>query len=102
MSFLLRKRGISVSGAGAAAAYVLCQYCIFKFLALLLSLGENAKLGLLLMGILLFMDYQQMLGLGNRPAIKLTIKTGIVYLLVAGLFIALAGGGLLYYAYTQI
>ena len=102
MSFLLRKRGISVSGAAAAAAYVLCQYCIFKFLALLLSLGENAKLGLLLMGVLLFVDYQQMLGLGNRPAIKLTIKTGIVYLLVAGLFIALAGGGLLYYAYTQI
>lgn len=102
MSFLLRKRGISVSGAAAAAAYVLCQYCIFKFLALLLSLGENAKLGLLLMGILLFMDYQQMLGLGNRPAIKLTIKTGIVYLLVAGLFVVLAGGGLLYYAYTQI
>ena len=102
MSLLLRKRGISVSGAAAAAAYVLCQYCIFKFLALLLSFGENAKLGLLLMGILLFVDYQQMLSLGNRQAIKLTIKTGIVYLLVIGLFYALVGGGLLYYAYTQI
>ena len=102
MSLLLRKRGISVSGAAAAAAYVLCQYCIFKFLALLLSFGENAKLGLLLMGVLLFVDYQQMLGLGNRQAIKLTIKTGIVYLLVAGFFIALVGGGLLFYSYTQI
>lgn len=102
MSLLLRKRGISVSGAAAAAAYVLCQYCIFKFLAVLLSFGENAKLGLLLMGVLLFVDYQQMLGLGNRQAIKLTIKTGIVYLLVAGFFIALVGGGLLFYSYTQI
>ena len=101
-AFVFGLSAAGFSGAAAAAAYVLCQYCIFKFLALLLSLGENAKLGLLLMGILLFMDYQQMLGLGNRPAIKLTIKTGIVYLLVAGLFIALAGGGLLYYAYTQI
>ena len=102
MSLLLRKRGISVSGAAAASAYVLCQYCIFKFLALLLSLGENAKLGILLMGILLFVDYQQMLGLGNRQAIKLTIKTGIVYLLIMGLLITLVGVGLMIYAYTQI
>lgn len=102
LSLLLRKRGVSVSGAAAAAAFILCQYCIFKFLALLLSFGEKAELGLLLMGILLFIDYRQMLGLGNRQAVKLTIKTGIVYLLVAGLFFALVGGGLLYCAYTQI
>ena len=102
LSLLLRKRGVSVSGAAAAAAFILCQYCIFKFLALLLSFGEKAELGLLLMGILLFIDYRQMLGLGNRQAVKLTIKTGIVYLLVAGFFYALVGGGLLYYAYTQI
>ncbi len=102
LSLLLRKRGVSVSGAAAASAYVLCQYCIFKFLALLLSFGEKAELGLLLMGILLFIDYRQMLGIGNRQAVKLTIKTGIVYLLVAGLFFALIGGGLLFYAYTQI
>ena len=102
LALLLRKRGVSVSGAAAAAAFILCQYCIFKFLALLLSFGEKAELGLLLMGILLFIDYRQMLGLGKRKALKLTIKTGIVYLLVAGLFFALVGGGLLYYAYTQI
>ena len=102
LSLLLRKRGVSVSGAAAAAAFILCQYCIFKFLALLLSFGEKAELGLLLMGILLFIDYRQMLGLGKRKALKLTVKTGIVYLLVAGLFYLLVGGGLLYYAYTQI
>ena len=102
MALLLRKHGVSVSGAAAAAAFILCQYCIFKFLALLLSFGEKAELGLLLMGILLFIDYRQMLGLGKRKALKLTIKTGIVYLLVAGLFYLLVGGGLLYYAYTQI
>ena len=102
MSLLLRKRGISVSGAAAAAAFVLCQYCLFKFLALLLSFGEKAELGLILMGILLFIDYRQMLGIGKRKALKLTIKTGIVYLLVAGLFFLLLGGGLLFYAYTQV
>lgn len=102
LSLLLRKHGISVSGAAAAAAFILCQYCIFKFLALLLSFGEKAELGLLLIGILLFIDYRQMLCLGKRKALKLTVKTGIVYLLVAGLFYLLVGGGLLYYAYTQI
>ena len=102
MSFLLRKRGISVSGAAAASAYVLCQYCIFKFLALLISSGENTHLGILLIGILLFVDYQQMLTLSNRQALKLTIKTGIVYLLIWGLFGMLLGCGLLYYTYTQI
>lgn len=102
LSLVLRKRDVSVSGAAAAAAFILCQYCIFKFLALLLSFGESAELGLLLMGFLLFIDYRQMLGLGNRQALKLTVKTGIVFLLVAGLFFTLIGGGLLYYAYTQI
>ena len=102
MSFLLRKWGISVSGAAAAAAYVLCQYCIFEFLALLLSFGESTKLGLLLIGILLFIDYRQMLALSNRQAFKLTIKTGFVYVLIFCLFALLFGGGLLYYAYTQI
>ena len=102
LSILLRKRGISISGAAAAAAYILCQYCIFKFLALLLSFGESTELGLLLIGILLFIDYRQMLTLSNRQALKLTIKTGIVYLLIIGLFGIIVGGGLLYYAYTQI
>lgn len=80
MAFLLRKRGVNVSGAAAASAYVLCQYCIFMFLALILSFGGNTDLGILLMGVLLFIDYQQMLGLGTKPAIWLTVKTGLVYL----------------------
>ena len=101
MSFLLRKYGISVSGAAAASAYVLCQYCIFKFLALLLSLGENAKLGILLTGILLFIDYRQMLAIGKRKAVKLTIKTGLFVLLVALLLGIIVTGGLLTYAYFK-
>ena len=40
--------------------------------------------------------------MGEGQALKLTVKTGIVYLLVAGMFYLLVGGGLLYYAYTQI
>ena len=87
MVWLLRKKhSISVSGAAAASAYVLCQFCVFMFLVLLLTFGKSSDLGILVMGILLFIDYRQWLGLDNKPALKLTIKTGLIYLLVTILF----------------
>jgi hypothetical protein len=87
MVWLLRKKhNVSVSGAAAASAYVLCQFCVFMFLALLVTFGKSADLGVFVMGILLFIDYRQWLGLGNRPALKLIIKTGLIYLLVTILF----------------
>lgn len=98
MSLLLRKRGISVSGAAAASAYVLCQYCIFMFLALLLSFGRSAELGLLLMAVLLFIDYRQWLGIDWRTDLKLTVKTGLLYVLFAVLFFCLLGTGMILYA----
>ena len=91
MAILLRKYQVSVSGAAAASAYVLCQFCIFMFLALILSFGQKTELGILLMGILLFIDYRQMLGIKKKPAFWLTVKTGLVYLGFAILFYLLLG-----------
>lgn len=92
MSLLLRKKyEVSVSGAAAASAYVLCQFCVYMFLALLVTLGRSSKLGILIMGILLFIDYRQWLQVGNRKALGLTVKTGLVYLVAAGLFYLLLG-----------
>ena len=91
MAILLRKYQVSVSGAAAASAYVLCQFCIFMFLALILSVGQKTELGILLMGILLFIDYRQMLGIKKKPAFWLTVKTGLVYLGFAILFYLLLG-----------
>lgn len=85
LALLLRKRKLSGSGAAAASAYILCQYCIFMFLALLITWGSSFKLGVFLMGILLFIDYRQMFGVNNRDAFRLTLKTGLLYL---GLLIA--------------
>lgn len=98
MAILLRRHGISVSGAAAASGFVLCQYCIFMFLALLLSLGRNTDLGLLLMAVLLFIDYRQLLGIANKPALRLTIRTGLLYLIFLVLFYLLVGGGLVVFA----
>ena len=87
MVWLLRKKyEVSVSGAAAASAYVLCQFCVFMFLALLLTFGRSTDLGVFVMGILLFIDYRQWLGIGNKQALKLTINTGLIYLLITILF----------------
>jgi hypothetical protein len=102
MAFLLRKRGVSVSGAAAASAYVLCQFCIFEFLALLLSFGNNSNLDTLVMGALLFIDYRQMLGLKNRPAFWLTVKTGLVYILIEIIFYTLLAIGLVLFALARV
>lgn len=100
LALVLRKRKISFSGAAAASAYILCQYCIFMFLALLFSWGADSDLGVLLMGVLLFIDYRQMLGIGNRPAARLTVKTGLVYLLLVVAFYLLLTIGLIIFALT--
>ena len=87
MVWLLKKKyGMSVSGSAAASAFVLCQYSIFMFLALLVTFGRSSDLGVVLMGVLLFIDYRQLLKVGNREALGLTVKTGLVYLLVYILF----------------
>ena len=101
MAIVLRKYKISFSGAAAASAYVLCQFCIFMFLALILSFGKNTDLGLLLMGILIFIDYRQLLQVGNKKALRLTIKTGLYYLLFVILFYILIGGAIILYAVLQ-
>jgi len=102
MSILLRKYKVGSSGAAAASAYVLCQFCVFMFLALLVTLGKSAELGWLLIAVLLFIDYRQWLGAGNRQAFWLTIKTGLWYLLIWTLFYLLVGAALVLVAYFRM
>ena len=102
MVILLKKYRISASGAAAASAYVLCQFCIFMFLALLLSFGKSIDLSVLLTGILLFIDYRQWLGIGNRDAFWLTVKTGLLIALFRILFYLLVGGGMVLYAIYRV
>ena len=102
MAIVLRKYKLSFSGAAAASAYVLCQLCIFMFLALLLTTSHETKLGLLVMGILLLIDYRQMLHIKLKPAFWLTVKTGLFYLLIFILFYVILGSGLILFALTKV
>ena len=101
MAIVLKKYKISTSGAAAASAFILCQFCIFMFLALLLSFGKNSDLGLLLMGILLFIDYRQLLKVGNKKAFWLTVKTGWYYLLFLIIFYVLVWNAIILYAFIK-
>ena len=102
IAYLLRKYKMSVSGAAAASAYVLCQYCIFMFLALILSLNTDSSLWILLLGLLLFIDYRQMLGITNRQALILTVKTGLFYLGIKILFYILLTVFLIIFTITKL
>ena len=103
MVWLLKKKhGVSVSGAAAASGYVLCQFCVFMFLALLFSLGQKTEIGVIVMGILLFIDYRQWLGIKPWPAVKLAVGTGLVYALVSAIFYLLLSLALILYAILKV
>lgn len=102
MAILLRKYKISFTGAAATSAFVLCQFCAFMFLALLLTWGKHPSLSIPVMGILLLVDYHQMLGLSFRAALRLTIKTGFLILLLRVLFYLLIGSAAVLISYLQL
>ena len=83
MILILKKRGMGASACAAIAAYVLCQFCFFMFFSLFFSSKEQGEIGVGLMAILLTVDYRQLFGLGWKKSIRLTLKTGLFYVLAA-------------------
>lgn len=86
---LRKKYHISFSGAAAISAYILCQLCVFKMLWLIVTFGKRYDPSLLLCAILLVIDYHQLLGIPYKKAAKLTLKTGLLYVLYLFLLVFL-------------
>ena len=86
---LRKKYHISFSGAAAIAAYILCQLCVFKMLWLLVTFGKHSEPSILFCAILLVIDYHQLLGIPYKKACKLTLKTGLLYVLYLFLLVFL-------------
>ena len=84
-SIVLRKQGLGMSACAATSAYILCQFSFFMLFAVLATWGKSDKVGPLLMLLLLFVDYWQLLGVSKRKALSLAIRTGLFYI---ALFIA--------------
>ena len=82
MAIALRRYKLGMSAYAACSAYVLCQFCFFMLFALLLSWGKKASVGIILMGIVLTVDYHQLLGIKWSKSIGRTVATGFHYFLL--------------------
>ena len=101
MGLCLRKYKVSWSASAAAAAYVLCQFCFFMFFTVLLTWGKSTSAGIIVQSLILIVDYRQWLSLSWKKSIGRTIKTGILYFLIYGLFWVLLVAGILAVAWWQ-
>ena len=95
----LRKRKISFSGAAAISAYVMCQFCVVRFLVLLLTWKHQANVDLLIYAALLTLDYHQLLGLRIGKAFRLALRTGLRFVLYLTLLFILVIVGLSLFAF---
>jgi hypothetical protein len=89
----LRKHKIGFSGAAAMSAYVMCQFCVFKFLATLLTIRHPMHVDLLLYALALVIDFHQLLQVSYGKAIRMTLGTGlrfVLYVVLLGI-LALVG-----------
>ena len=84
MCVSLRRYGMGKSAYAAASAYILCQFCFFMLFAVLFSWGKKTSIDAFLMGILLVVDYHQWLNEGWKKSMRLTISTGIMWVVMYG------------------
>ena len=82
MAIALRRYKLGMSAYAACSAYVLCQFCFFMLFALLLTWGKKASVGIILMGIVLTVDYHQLLGINWKKSIGRAVSTGFHYFLL--------------------
>lgn len=89
MRISLRKRSMGWAASATTAAYVLCQFSFFMLFVLILSFGKNNEIGTLFMGLLIMIDYRQLLGIDYKKSLWLTVKTGFWFFFMIFLLIML-------------
>ena len=100
MRIVLRKRSIGWAASATATAYVLCQFSFFMLFVLILSLGKSNEIGMLFMGLLIMIDYRQLLGVNYLKSFWLTVKTGLWFALMIFLLILILSAILLVYMFV--
>jgi len=76
---LRRRYGVTFSASATISAYVLCQFCFFMLLTLLITFGKSHRLGTVLMGVILMLDFHHLFDIPMRQSLRLTIRIGIVF-----------------------
>ena len=69
MRIVLRKHSMGWAASATATAYVLCQFSFFMLFVLILSLGKSNEIGTLFMGLLILIDYHQLLGVNYAKSL---------------------------------
>ena len=87
----LRKQSVGWAASATTAAYILCQFSFFMLFVLILSLGQKNEIGIVFMGLLIMIDYHQLLEIGYGKSLWLTVKTGLHVALLYALFLVLIG-----------
>ena len=85
----LRRSKLKASAIAAASAYILCLFSFFMLFALLLTFGESSTVGGVLMLAVFMIVFHQWLGVSWPKSFKLSVKTGIMYLLYLGMVLML-------------
>ena len=91
MRIALRKQSVGWAASATASAYILCQFSFFMLFVLILSLGQKNEIGPFFMGLIIMINYHQLLQTGFRKSLWLTVKTGLYMLLLILLFVLLVG-----------
>lgn len=99
MRIVLRKHSMGWAASATATAYVLCQFSFFMLFVLILSLGKSNEIGTLFMGLLILIDYHQLLGVNYAKSLWLTVKTGLWFALMIFLLIVILSAILLVYMF---
>lgn len=99
MRIVLRKHSMGWAASATATAYVLCQFSFFMLFVLILSLGKSNEIGTLFMGLLILIDYHQLLGVNYARSLWLTVKTGLWFALMIFLLIVILSAILLVYMF---
>ena len=91
MRIALRKQSVGWAASATASAYILCQFSFFMLFVLILSLGQKNEIGPFFMGLIIMINYHQLLQTGFRKSLWLTVKTGLYMFLLILLFVLLVG-----------
>jgi hypothetical protein len=87
----LRKYRYRMSAWAAVAAYYLCQNSFIMLFTVILTWGSSYEVGMLVMLLLGVLDLHQLLGTGWRKSLRHTLSILIQYVLIAVVFILVAG-----------
>ena len=101
LSYVLRRYNLGMSATAAGAAFILCQFSFFMLFAVLLTFGKSKSLGVLLMLTLITIDLHQWIGVSVKKSVRLAIRTGIMYAVIAVAFIFLVSVAVMGIAYLK-